>query len=55
MKKVVSDVKTIASNKIAAAAGNMGWTAGQPAWRKSYTPIGQGYQILKLGIHPICF
>jgi len=41
MKKVVSDVKTIASNKIAAAASNMGWTAGQPAWRKSYTPIGQ--------------
>merc|ERR1719264_389760 len=41
IKKVVSDVKNIASNNIAMVNGNAGWTAGQPAWRKSYTPMGQ--------------
>lgn len=42
IKKVVNAVKTIASNNIAAAANTVGgWTAGQPAWRKSYTPVGQ--------------
>lgn len=41
IKKVVSDVKNIASNTMA-MANNAGWTAGQPAWRKSYTPMGGG-------------
>ena len=42
LNQVVNAVKTIASNNIAAAANTVGgWTAGQPAWRKSYTPVGQ--------------